>query len=138
MKLNNYYRIHSGLYVVRTQAGFKQALKKFSGLEHLEHGEERYEIVGNPPTTYPSLVTFRFEYVGYHYVNVNHTHMNQLRERLNEADPLPVASKAKFDKSVRFNLIMFVFGLSLIVAPWWPQTVMTFLHSPLPHVEAHK
>ncbi len=72
----NMAEVSPGMYVVRTQAGFKQALRhyvdddvKFKSLLEYPH---------NYPTSYPSLVSISIEYRGYEYFKVNTVHLNSI------------------------------------------------------------
>lgn len=68
----NYKQITYGVYVVRTQAGFKQALKHFDAYSHVE----------GFPTSYPSVVFISDNYHGYHYTEVKCIHVNKMRDML--------------------------------------------------------
>ena len=65
---SNFSRLGAGFYIVRTQAGFKQALKNFGA----------YENVHGYPSSYPSLIALSDGYQGYHYTRVNSIHLNAL------------------------------------------------------------
>ncbi len=71
-QLPNYEHVGGNIYIVRTQAGFKQARKHWgiyiSGFE----GSDTNCF----PASYPSIVTFSAEYRGYHYANVFVMHLN--------------------------------------------------------------
>lgn len=60
--LENFRRLRSGYYLVRTQAGFKQAIKHW--LEVTEYG---YSITWREfegyPTAYPSVVRFEYDHM---------------------------------------------------------------------------
>lgn len=59
----NVKRLSAGEYIVWTQAGFRKALREMQG-------EDAYQVVGYP-TVYPCVVSFSFEYRGYHYWQVH-------------------------------------------------------------------
>lgn len=59
----NFERIAPCLYIVRTQAGFKQAAKTYNDGVMPEKG-----YMQGYPVSYPSLVAFSECYQGYHYV----------------------------------------------------------------------
>lgn len=71
----NWYKLSSTMSVVRTQAGFKKALKDYQA--YIEHTEV---FNGNFPEQYPSLVVFGFAYQGYHFITVDILPMSTLRE----------------------------------------------------------
>lgn len=73
----NFTHVGGSLYIVRTQAGFKQAIKHWRGEPH--HGKERVE---GHPRSYPALVSLSSGYSGYHYVSVTHVHLKRLRGAL--------------------------------------------------------
>ena len=61
--------------IVRTQAGFKKAVKEYEDKgcgEWMGH---------NYPTTYPSVVTFSEYYSGYHGIGLVSEHVNSYLER---------------------------------------------------------
>lgn len=62
-ELPNMERVTEDLYIVRTQAGFRKALKEFNG--------ERYEKHFGYPRSYPALAHFTTDYAGYHYIQVH-------------------------------------------------------------------
>jgi hypothetical protein len=57
----NFKPISSSIYSVRTQAGFKQAVKHYVGCDSIKS-----EVSGFPKK-YPSIVIFSDAYSGYHY-----------------------------------------------------------------------
>lgn len=76
--IQNMKRIKDGVYVVRTQAGFKRAVKTYLGYcpEH--------DYIRNYPTQYPALVVLNEGYQGYHYLEVSVLHFNELHEILKD------------------------------------------------------
>jgi hypothetical protein len=80
-KTPNFYPIGNGFYVVRTQAGFKQAVRDFWGPD-----DGRPEVVGYP-LSYPSVVALSAGYKGYTYVQASCMHINEFRKGLEKADP---------------------------------------------------
>lgn len=61
--LPNFEHVRGSLYVARTQAGFKQALKHY-------RGQEKYpEQVYGYPKSYPSFVLLSEGYQGYTYIS---------------------------------------------------------------------
>lgn len=67
----NYTYVGNRFYIVRTQAGFNQAIKHYLG-------EKNEYTVQGYPTSYPSLITFNMGYRGYFYLEVNSIHLNKL------------------------------------------------------------
>lgn len=61
MSIENMRQVGPRTYIVWTQAGFKKALRE------AQEGDRDGRRVRGYPTQYPSLVTFSFEYRGYHY-----------------------------------------------------------------------
>lgn len=86
MNLPNFTKIGHGFYVVRTQAGFKQALKNYVGEDYPEYTKYN-DIVGHPDS-YPSVVHLDIGYRGSHYIRASCMHVNEFRKGLEKADPL--------------------------------------------------
>lgn len=82
-ELPNMHRVSSGVYIVRTQAGFRKALKTYLGEDNKE---QRKDLVGYP-SSYPSMVFFYMDYRGYHYPVARCVPLNDLRAALLVADP---------------------------------------------------
>ena len=74
-KTPNMVRIgNSNIFIVRSQAGFNKAVKLF------KDGEDYIDsTVFDYPTIYPALVSLSLGYRGYHYVNVNWIHLNEIK-----------------------------------------------------------
>lgn len=70
----NLVRLRNNAYIVRTQAGFRKALKCFSGCV------PRY--LRGYPKSYPSLVFFSLEYTGYHALVATCIPLNRLKSAL--------------------------------------------------------
>ena len=75
MITDNRERITPCLYIVRTQAGFKQAAKEFWNCD------SKPDVSGYP-TTYPSMVVFSDGYAGYNYVRANCYALNFITETI--------------------------------------------------------
>jgi hypothetical protein len=73
----NCQQLQHGIYLVRTQAGFRQALKLYCEGEKLD-------VVGFPQA-YPALVLLYIGYNGTNYVGVRTVHVNQLTKILQDA-----------------------------------------------------
>ncbi len=71
----NMKKLSCGSYLVRTQAGFKRALK-----DYLK--DSCHEYYGGHPESYPSVVDFYEGYTGYHYVRASCVHVNKRKEQL--------------------------------------------------------
>lgn len=69
--LPNYEHVGGNVYVVRTQAGFKQARRHWGIYISGSEGTD----CDSYPASYPSLVTFSAEYRGYHYTHVFTMHL---------------------------------------------------------------
>lgn len=64
-KIPNWKFVGSGLYVVRTQAGYRQAVKHFWGC----HAKGKF--LKGYPASYPALVSLVERHCGYSYVQAN-------------------------------------------------------------------
>lgn len=67
------------LYLVRTQAGFNQAIKHWIGDDDYLYRSDNF----NFPKRYPSIVKFYSYYQGYHGYNCNCTPLNEYKQHLN-------------------------------------------------------
>lgn len=74
----NWAKVKQGVYVVRTQAGFKQAIKDFTDIE----GIKPYSW----PTKYPALITLSIGYNGGDYIVCHSMHFNELKAVLAKHD----------------------------------------------------
>jgi hypothetical protein len=75
----NFQHIGKSFYLVRTQAGFRQALKMWYG----ENKRYKGKLVGFPKT-YPSIVTFSHAYAGFDFVCATCLHVNVFNNVLNK------------------------------------------------------
>jgi hypothetical protein len=73
----NFTYVGDSFYIVRTQAGFRQALR------HWDNEKPGLPIEGFPKS-YPSLVSFSNGYRGYLFVEVNCVHLKTLRVALDK------------------------------------------------------
>ena len=80
---SNMHRVASGVYIVRTQAGFKRALKIYLGESY---SEMKGDLEGFPKE-YPSIVFFSTLYRGCHYPSARCIPLKELRAALHVADP---------------------------------------------------
>jgi hypothetical protein len=76
MITDNREKLTPCLYIVRTQAGFKQAAKEFW------NNEERKPDIKGYPKSYPALVVFSDGYEGYWYVRANCYALNFITEAI--------------------------------------------------------
>ena len=71
MLFKNMKKIQAGVYICKTQAGFRKATKDFMfgdrKAEPNEYAEEKENMVGYP-TKYPSLVSMTWGYRGITYL----------------------------------------------------------------------
>lgn len=74
--LPNYKHIGGNMFVCRTQAGFKQALKIWA------NGSMGTKDTQGYPKAYPSIVGFSNEYFGYHYIHAHCIPLNTFNEAL--------------------------------------------------------
>ena len=73
--MENMQHIRGGFYLVRTQAGFRQAFKHYE-----EDGDIKPSEVRGWPRSYPCLVVFSQGYEGYTYIRAQCIHINKLRD----------------------------------------------------------
>lgn len=71
----NMEHIRGNFYLVRTQAGFRQAFKHYE-----EDGDIKPSEVRGWPRSYPSLVAFSQGYEGYTYIRAQCIHINKLKD----------------------------------------------------------
>lgn len=71
-KLPNWEYLKCNMYIVRTQAGFRQAVKHFWG-EHAKGSDLK-----GYPEKFPSLVVLSEGYCGYSFVRANCIHLNDI------------------------------------------------------------
>lgn len=93
--MGNYSDIGNGRYLVRTQAGFKQALNAWLASQDGDRRSVEFNEGTTFPEAFPSVVSFDWWYRGVYYVTVQHEHVNAFRRRmaemmrrLDEADPV--------------------------------------------------
>lgn len=79
--LPNHTRLDQDRYIVRTQAGFKQAFKNWYTETHGRCSTVMFDVE-NWPTSYPAYVTFSEGYRGYHYTRCIWVHVNQLMNEI--------------------------------------------------------
>lgn len=86
-------KIRKGIFFIRTQAGFRKALKDFhTGTEKCD------QEVHNYPKAYPCLAILHSDYNGGLYVTRgNFLHVNKLKDiiAMDEADRAELKKKAK-------------------------------------------
>lgn len=58
----NWRYLGGGLYLVRTQAGFKQALKSWLEEHEYHYDGVTYREFNGYPKSYPSVVSFEYDY----------------------------------------------------------------------------
>lgn len=71
---DNWTHVEGPFYIVRTQAGLKQALR--------HHGKLSGEDVRGYPRSYPALVCFSNGYSGSEWIRVDTVHLNTLLEKI--------------------------------------------------------
>lgn len=70
----NFYHVENNIYVVRTQAGFEQALKHWF---HVYAGKGDRQV--GYPESYPALISIRQDYNGLITTVITTLHLNVLR-----------------------------------------------------------
>lgn len=75
----NFKYIGNGFYIVRTQAGFRQAFRAYLGVS------EKAELRGYPKS-YPAIVSFSEQYAGYIYHIAKCIPFNELKTAMSESD----------------------------------------------------
>lgn len=78
-KLYNMRKISSGYYLVRTQAGFKKAIKSYNPDLH-----QSTSWGFDYPKSYPSVVSFGERYAGGWYLTVKVYPLEDFRNNLNK------------------------------------------------------
>jgi hypothetical protein len=76
----NWKHISGGFYTVRTQAGFRQAVRHFAGAMDGE-----YEIKGFP-NEYPALVSLSIGYSGNEWIRVQSLPFHGVLQAISESD----------------------------------------------------
>lgn len=71
---DNWTHVEGPFYIVRTQAGLKQALR--------HHGKLSGEDVRGYPRSYPALVCFSNGYSGSEWIRVDAVHLNTLLDKI--------------------------------------------------------
>lgn len=88
MQTSNYRHLGKGFYLVRTQAGFKQAAKHWWGPENgdvFDSHDYNYDTA-NYPTSYPCLIVFSSIYMGGSYaLGINCIHVNRIKDIIKQA-----------------------------------------------------
>lgn len=76
----NYEVLGRGFYLVRTQAGFRQAIKhRFANSPSIREERPR-----NWPRSYPAIVSISEGYEGYYYPDVNWMPLNALASKIKD------------------------------------------------------
>lgn len=79
LPVDNFTHIGEDFYVVRTQAGFKQAIKHWNS----DLFEEQCRVI-NWPVQYPLVVTFSVGYSGTLFIRTHGIHLNTIKEALRQ------------------------------------------------------
>lgn len=74
----NWRYLGNGFYLVRTQAGFKQAAHHFLN----ERDPKLVSDVQGYPRSYPAVCVFSLTYQGYHALDANVLHVNSLMKEI--------------------------------------------------------
>ena len=80
VNFNNHEYIGNGFYIVRTQAGFRQAFRKF-----LDEPLGKVDLRGYP-REYPSVVSFSQQYEGYIYYIAKCIPFHTLKTAMSNSD----------------------------------------------------
>lgn len=77
---DNILYLKNNMWIVRTQAGFRKACKTFNDdpIVKLE--------VDDPPSSYPCLISLSLGYRGYHYIQCNWIHLNDLNKAISKSE----------------------------------------------------
>lgn len=75
--MNHWYHVRNNIYIVRTQAGFRQALKDFGWEKECNESPRGF------PRVYPSMVVMSWGYEGYNYVHCTCFPLNELSKIFN-------------------------------------------------------
>lgn len=71
---DNWTHVRGSFYIVRTQAGLRQALRHF--------GRMNDEEVRGYPRSYPALISISYGYTGSTFYRVDAVHLSQLQDKL--------------------------------------------------------
>tara|TARA_Y100000593_G_scaffold94032_1_gene191274 strand:+ start:56868 stop:57122 length:255 start_codon:yes stop_codon:yes gene_type:complete len=82
---DNFTKITDGIYLVRTQAGFKQAINDCFGDDWQDVQLLLRTNYTNYPKSYPAVVSLSIGYCGDNYLHCNNVHVNVLREVIKDA-----------------------------------------------------
>lgn len=82
MTRTNMTHLKGGFYIVRTQAGFRQAYRQF--VEVSENDVDPPPELYGHPIKYPSFVAFNTDYNGTVYVNAQCIHLDKLKAMIDE------------------------------------------------------
>lgn len=82
MARENWRHVNAGLYIVRTQAGFKHIVRQFTEGEKID--------VRGFPTIYPSIVALSWGYDGSVWVRVQSVPVSKLQAEIAESDAAAV------------------------------------------------
>jgi hypothetical protein len=75
----NYKYLQNSVYLVRTQAGLKQAIKDWMGGSSCDYSQEDQEHIGSR-FTYPAIVDISTGYRGCTFIRCNWVHVNVMKE----------------------------------------------------------
>ncbi len=85
----NWHHLGGGFYLVRTQAGFRQAARHYlldpADREHLTGRQEANELIEDVagfPTSYPAVCAFSLGYRGQRFLRADCLHVNALLDGL--------------------------------------------------------
>lgn len=79
----NWKHIGSSFYLVRTQAGFRQALNHWK--KKMDYDDDDNMRLLGFPKAYPAIVSFSDGYRGYHYIRCNVVHVNKMQAIVKDA-----------------------------------------------------
>lgn len=86
----NWAILGNGMYVIRTGAGLRKAIR------HFNEGENpKGSAPVNYPTQYPCVASFHWGYCGYEFIGAKYTTFNKLKSILIEHDNCYVAAIPK-------------------------------------------
>lgn len=80
-----YECVGHGFYIVRTHAGYKQALS------HWRYADVTRDMeIRGIPTRFPAMIHFSFGYAGYSFVNVSAVHIDKVKDAITKSEPTGV------------------------------------------------
>ena len=80
----NFKKISQGIYLVKTQAGFRQAIKSYCNKEPVNGNSwsKTFKYMRGYPEEYPAIIAPSVRYYGYHYLHINWISLKDMRKKI--------------------------------------------------------